>query len=78
VGYSMAEFLDSLGRKRVIEFERSYKEGWFILKMYNDKSTYGDCVEIPEEAFRSLISHGQAIARPPSAFEPGTIMIYEK
>lgn len=57
----MTEFIDRLDRKRRIEFERSYKEGFIVMKMYNDKSTYGDCIEIPEEAFREIIKNGKEL-----------------
>lgn len=56
----MTQFLDSMDRKRKIEFEHSYREGWVVMKIYNDKSTYGDCIDIPEDAFREIMENGKA------------------
>lgn len=58
----MTEFIDRTERKRRIEFERSYKKGFVVMKIYNDKSTYGDCIEIPEDAFREIIENGLRVA----------------
>lgn len=51
----MIEFLDSLGRKRQIGFSPSFKEGWVVLQLYNDKSIYGDSIEIPGHVALELI-----------------------
>jgi hypothetical protein len=53
----MIEFLDSLGRKRQIGFSPSFKEGYVVMCMYNDKSTYGDCIEMPLSAAKELIKN---------------------
>jgi hypothetical protein len=53
----MTTFINTLGAQTTIEFERSFKKGYIVMKMYSDKYVKGDCWEIPEAAIDGIISN---------------------
>lgn len=58
----MTTFINSIGTQSTIAFEHSHKDGWIVLKMYTDKSTHGNCYEIPIAAFKEIIERGQKLS----------------
>lgn len=54
----MTKFQNSLGTESRIEFEPSWRKGYIVLKMYNDRHVTGNCWEIPINAFEEIIKNG--------------------
>jgi len=58
----MTTFTNSIGAKSTIEFERSWREGYIVLKMYEEKTgARGSCWEIPLSAFKEIIENGKEL-----------------
>ncbi len=58
----MTTFTNSIGTKSTIEFEHSWREGYIVLKMYEEKTgARGNCWEIPEAAFKQIIENAKKI-----------------